>query len=82
MRCLIKRKHKRFSEEMENINAGGGGVSNLKKTYQFSFAKKVNDNRLFAVLSKDFGRVTEENKDLVVDALAEDVWADFYLVDA
>jgi Rnl2 family RNA ligase len=80
-RCIIKMKNAKFSEELEDLKDGcsdTSSISQLKSSYQFCFAKLINTNRLQAVLSKDVGVVTVENKGSVSQALADDAWETFY----
>jgi Rnl2 family RNA ligase len=81
IRCLVKLKNAKFSEELENLQDGsadGSSLDKLKKSYKFCFAKLINNNRLQAVLSKDVGIATPENSDIVSQALADDAWDTFY----
>ncbi len=80
-RCLVKMKNAKFSEELEDLKDGcsdTSSVSQLKSSYQFCFAKLINTNRLQALLSKEVGVVTVENKGIVSQALADDAWETFY----
>jgi len=78
-RCLVKMKNSKFSEELENMPSGNSdSLEKLKNGYKFCFAKLINHNRLRAVLSKDRGIISEDNKEDVSRALSEDAWEDFF----
>lgn len=76
LRWLIKRKNVRFAE-IQDLETSYT-ASDAAKSYAFAFAKMVTVQRLNGVLSKTFGRITAENAEEVVAALAADVWEDFY----
>ena len=72
IRCIIKIKNKKFLEVGDNFN-----MEEANNSYQFILLKLINQNRYQAVISK-IGRLTNENKDMVIDEYVEDVWSDFY----
>ncbi len=72
VRCLIKIKNKKFQEISDDFV-----LKEAQKSYKFLFLKLVNQNRFQAVMSK-IGKLTEENKNEVVQSLVEDVWTDVY----
>ena len=72
VRCLVKKKHPKFQEISDDFS-----LSDAQKSYEFIFLKLVNQNRLQAVVSK-MGRITPDNKDVIIQSLIEDTWTDFY----
>jgi len=76
-RLLVKRKHPRFQEDVQEIEVTFS-AKDAARSYRFVFARLVNANRLAAVLSKTFGRITGDNTEAVVEALEADVWEDFF----
>ena len=72
IRCIIKIKNKKFLEVGDNFN-----MEEANKSYQFILLKLINQNRYQAVISK-IGKLTKDNKNIVLDEYIEDVWNDFY----
>ena len=71
-RCLIKIKNKDFLEVNSTFNMEKTG-----KSYKFVLLNLINQNRFNAVISK-IGRLTKDNKTIVLKEYTEDVWTDFY----
>ena len=65
-------KNKKFLEVGDNFN-----IEEANKSYQFILLKLINQNRYQAVISK-IGKLTKDNKNIVLDEYIEDVWNDFY----
>ena len=71
-RCLVKIKNKKFLEVSSSFDMKKAG-----KSYKFVLTGLINQNRFQAVISK-IGRLTEENKQQVLEDYVEDVWMDLY----
>ena len=52
-------------------------MEEAKKSYKFIFHQLVNQNRFQSVISK-FGKLTEENKENLIEDLYMDTFNDFY----
>ena len=72
VRCLIKIKNKKFIEVSEEFD-----MEEAKKSYKFIFHQLVNQNRFQSVISK-IGKLTQENKDEIIEELYIDTFNDFY----
>ena len=72
IRCLIKIKNKKFLEVVDSFD-----MEEATKSYKFILSQLINQNRFQSVISK-IGKLTEENKDTVLNEYVEDVWTDFY----
>lgn len=73
VRCIIKIKNKKFLEVYDDFN-----MEEAKKSYKFIFHLLVNQNRFQSVISK-IGKVSDENKELVIEKLYQDTFYDFYI---
>ena len=71
-RCLIKIKNKKFLEVADSFD-----INEASNSYQFILLKLVNQNRFQAVISK-IGKLTDENKENILNEFIEDVLNDFY----
>ena len=72
VRCIIKIKNKKFLEVYDDFN-----MEEAKKSYKFIFHLLVNQNRFQSVISK-IGKVSDENKEFVIEQLYQDTFYDFY----
>jgi Rnl2 family RNA ligase len=70
VRCLIKKKNKKFKEISDTFN-----LEEAKKSYKFTFINMLNINRINAVISK-IGKINKEN---LIEKLVEDIWNDYYI---
>ncbi len=71
-RCLIKIKNKKFLEVSDNFD-----LTLASKSYQYILANLITQNRFNSVISK-IGKLTELNKDQVLEEFVNDVWTDLY----
>ena len=69
---MIKIKNKEFLEISDTID-----LDKISKNYEFVLTNMINSNRLNAVISK-IGRLTEANKEEILDSFVDDVWTDYY----
>ena len=72
VRCLIKIKNKKFLEVIDDFD-----MNEAKKSYFYVFHNLVNQNRFQSVISK-IGKLSNENKEIVIQELYDDVFNDFY----
>ena len=72
VRCLIKIKNKKFLEVIDDFD-----MNEAKKSYFYVFHNLVNQNRFQSVISK-IGKLSIENKEIVIQELYDDVFNDFY----